>query len=87
MHITQCARSKILQLLEPSKALRIQATGSTSVGVHVDLLLNEDVLPSDGIITQDPLIVADLQSMTLLANRLVDFDNSTAEFIISNRGK
>lgn len=86
MRITLCARSKILQLLEPGGSFRVQATGSLQAGSHVDLIPNSEVMPNDCIISHTPRVVADLQTATLLANQIVDFDYNLEEFIISNRG-
>lgn len=86
MRITLCARSKILQLLDAGKSFRIQATGSYSAGSHVDLIPNAEVLPTDCIICHTPLVIADLQTATLLIDQVVDFDYDAEEFIIANRG-
>ena len=86
MQITLCARSKILQLLDADKAFRIQATGSAQAGAHVDLIPNVTVTGADSQISIIPLVVADIQTATLLAGQHIDFDYNTGEFIISNRG-
>ncbi len=86
MQITLCARSKILQLLEPGKAFRIQSNGSAEAGSHVDLLPNVDVTDKDVTISSIPLVVVDLLTATLLSDRSIDFDYETKDFIISNRG-
>lgn len=87
MHITLCARSKILQLLEPGKSFRIQATGSALAGSHVDLIINAEVLAGDSTISTNPSVIADVQTITILGGRSIDFNYDTNEFIISNRGK
>lgn len=86
MQITLCARSKILQLLRGGKAFRVQATGNAEAGSHVDLIPNADVTAFDNTISLIPLVVADLQTLTLLAGQHIDFDYNNDEFIISNRG-
>lgn len=86
MQITLCARSKILELVETDKAFRIQATEGTEAGSHVDLIPNADVTENDSTISMVPLVVADVQTLTLLAGRDIDFDYNTGEFIIANRG-
>lgn len=86
MQITLCARSKILQLLEVNKAFRIQATEGIEAGSHVDLVPNVDMTENDSVISTVPLVVADVQTLTLLAGQDIDFDYNTGEFIISNRG-
>lgn len=86
MQITLCARSKILQLLEPGSSFRIQATGSLQAGSHIDLIPNSEVLPSDVRIIHTPLVVVDFNTSLLMADKVVDFDYNTGEFIISNRG-
>jgi len=85
MHITLCARSKILQLSAPGSSFRIQATGSLQAGSHVDLIPNDEVRQNDCTISAVPRVVADLQTATLMANQVVDFNYNTDEFIISNR--
>lgn len=86
MRITLCARSKILQLLEPGNIFRIQATGSLVAGQHVDLLPNTEAGPNDCIICHTPRVVADIPTMTLLADQTIDYSYQSEEFIISNRG-
>ena len=86
MRITLCARSKILQLLRSGGSFRVQAIGSLQAGSHVDLIPNSEDKPNDCIISHTPRIVADIQTATLLANQIVDFDYNLEEFIISNRG-
>jgi hypothetical protein len=86
MRITLCARSKILQLLEPGSSFRIQVTTLPSAGQHVDLIPNTEERQFDCTILQVPKVVADMQTVNLLADQTVDFDYNTDEFIISNRG-
>lgn len=87
MQITLCARSKILQILEQGKAFRVQATGTAMVaGSHVDLIPDADVTDLDIKISTVPLVIADVQTLTLLAGQHIDFDYNSGEFIISNRG-
>lgn len=86
MLISLCARSKILQLLEPGSTFRIRSTGNFQAGSHVDLIPNTEVLPSDCTISLVPHIVADIQTVTAMADHKIDFDYNTEEFIISNRG-
>lgn len=86
MRITLCARSKILQLLEPGGSFRVQATSVLHAGQHVDLIPNTEPRQFDCTISDVPRVVADMQTMTLLANQTVDFDYNQQEFIISNRG-
>lgn len=86
MRITLCARSKILQLLEPGKFFRIKVTTLPSAGKHVDLLVNEEADEGDCIICSEPKVVADLKTATLLADQVVDYSYDNDEFIISNRG-
>lgn len=68
-------------------AFRVQATGTAEAGSHVDLIPNESVTAFDCTISTVPLVIADIQTATLLANRSIDFDYNTGEFIISNRGQ
>ena len=86
MLITLCARSKILQLLEPGKSFRIQSTGSMQAGSHVDLIPNAEAQPGDCTISQVPHVVADINTVTQMADQKIDFNYNTDEFIISNRG-
>jgi len=86
MRITLCARSKILQILEPGKCFRIQAVGTIQAGAHIDLIPNEEFLPGDSIISHIPKVVVDFQTAVLLANQIIDYDYENEEFIISNRG-
>jgi hypothetical protein len=86
MQVTLCARAKILQLLQEGKAFRIQGTEGDQ-GAHVDLLPNVEVTGLDVTICSIPLVIADVQTLTLLAGQEVDFKYSTSEFIISKRGK
>ncbi len=85
MRITLCARSKILQLVQGEGVFRIQATGSLEAGSHVDLIPNSEIMRGDSTISHVPCVVADIQTSTLLADRTIDFDYNTGEFIISNR--
>lgn len=55
-------------------------------GQHVDLIPNAEHRESDCVISDVPRVVADIQTVTLLADQTVDFDYNTQEFIISNRG-
>lgn len=86
MQVTLCARSKILTLLESGKAFRVQATGNAKEGSHVDLIPNADVTEMDSKISIVPLVVADIQTINLLAGKDIDYDYNSDEFIISNRG-
>ena len=86
MRITLCARSKILQLLEPGGSFRVQATAIPQAGQHVDLIPNTEAKQFDCTISEMPRVVADMQTVTLMADQIVDFDYNTQEFIISNRG-
>lgn len=86
MRITLCARSKILQLLEPGSSFRVQATSIPQAGQHVDLIPNTEPKQFDCTISEMPRVVADMQTVTLMADQTVDFDYNTQEFIISNRG-
>jgi hypothetical protein len=86
MRITLCARSKILQLLEPGSSFRVQVTTLPHAGQHVDLIPNADERQFDCTILQVPKVVADMQTVNLLVDQTVDFDYNTDEFIISNRG-
>lgn len=87
MQITLCARAKILQLLKPDKAFRVQATEGEVPGSHVDLVPNAGVTEFDVTISSIPLVVADVQTLTLLAGQSVDFDYARGEFVISKKGK
>lgn len=87
MRITLCARSKILQLLEPGSIFRVQATGSFDAGSHVDLIPNTELKLGDSTISHVPHVVVDIQTATLLADKTIDFNYNTDEFIISNRDK
>lgn len=86
MRITLCARSKIMQLLVPGSIFRVQAAGSLQAGSLVDLIPNSELRPGDVTISHTPPVVVDINTATLLANRVIDFDYNTNEFIISNRG-
>lgn len=86
MRITLCARSKILQLLEPGGTFRIQATGSIDAGSFVDLLPNAERSEKDVTISLVPHVVVDFNTSILMAQQVIDFDYETGEFIISNRG-
>ena len=86
MRITLCARSKILQLLEPGGSFRIQATAVPQAGQHVDLIPNTELKQFDCTISEMPKVVADMQTVTLMADQIIDFDYNEHEFIISNRG-
>ena len=81
MHVTLCARSKILSLLDEGKAFRVHAR--VDAGSQVDLIPNSEVTQFDSTITCVPLIVADIQTVTQMAGRYIDFDYQTGEFLIS----
>ncbi len=85
MRITLCARSKILQLLDPEGSFRIHITAVPYAGQHVDLIPNTETQPFDCIISNIPKVVADIQTVTLMTDQVLDFDYNTQEFIISNR--
>lgn len=87
MRITLCARSKILQLVKPDGIFRVQATGSSEAGSHVDLITGAELKPGDSTISHMPRVIVDIQTATLLAGRTIDFNYNTGEFIISNRDK
>lgn len=86
MRITLCARSKILQLLEPGGSFRVQATAVPQKGQHIDLFPNTEPKQFDCTISEMPRVVADMQTVTLMADQIIDFDYNKQEFIISNRG-
>jgi len=86
MRITLCARSKILQLLEPGAFFRVQVSVVPNAGQHVDLFPTTESKPTDCTISLVPHVVADIQTATLMADQTVDFDYTLQEFIISNRG-
>jgi hypothetical protein len=85
MRITLSARSKIL-CLSHGKPFRISAVGSMLAGSHIDLIPNAEVLPNDVTICDVPFIVASIETLTLIADRSVDYDYDHEEFVISNRG-
>lgn len=84
MRITLCARSKILKILEPGSSFRVQATGSMLAGLHVDLIQSSKPVPGDVTISHTPHVIADLSTVTALAGKVVDFDYTTDEFVISD---
>lgn len=86
MRITLCARSKILQILEPGSSFRVQATAIPQAGQHVDLIPNSEQRQFDCTISDIPRVIADMQTVTLMADQTVDYDYNAKEFIISNRG-
>lgn len=86
MRITLCARSKILQLLEPGGTFRVQATGSIEAGSFIDLIPNSTGSENDVTISTVPHVVIDFNTSILMAQQVIDFDYETDEFIISNRG-
>lgn len=86
MKITLSARSKILSIGQTDKAFRILAIGSMIAGSHIDLIPISDLNNDDVIICSIPLVVTDIKSVALLADRTVDFSYDDDEFIISNRG-
>lgn len=55
-------------------------------GSHVDLIPSSEVLPNDVTICSVPLIIVSIETLTLIADRSIDYDYNTDEFIISNRG-
>ena len=81
MHITLCARSKILKLLEEGKAFRIKTC--VAAGSQVDLIPNSEVAAFDSTISCVPLIVADVETVTCMAGRTIDFDYQSGDFLIS----
>ena len=83
MRITLCARSKILQLLEPGSSFRVQASPLQNAGHHVDLIPNTEVKPTDCTISLVPHVVVDIQTATLMADQVVDFDYGLGEFVIT----
>ncbi len=87
MRITLCARSKILTLLEPGASFRVQATTLPQAGQHVDLIPNTEERQMDCTISTAPRVVADFQTMTLMADQIIDYDYDKDEFVISNRGQ
>lgn len=86
MRITLCARSKILTLLEPGSSFRVQVTVVPQAGQHVDLIPNIEAQPFDCTMSNVPRIVADIQTVTLMADQVLDYSYDNEEFIISNRG-
>lgn len=86
MHITLCAKSKILQLTETGKCFRIKTNGSTTAGSHIDLIPNAEMNDFDITISHIPKVVADIETINSLLNQNIDFDYNTGDFIISNRG-
>lgn len=86
MRITLCARSKILEILGPTRVFRIQATGNMEAGSHIDLIPDTEVTEMDSTISRIPHVVVDILTATFLAGQNIDFDYNTEEFIISNRG-
>jgi hypothetical protein len=85
MRITLSARSKILSLSN-GKPFRISAIGSMLAGSHVDLIPSSEVLPNDVTICNVPLIIVSIETLTLIADRSIDYNYNTDEFVISNRG-
>ena len=85
MRITLSARSKVLQLFGESSCFRVQTSGDSIAGVHVELLPNSELREHDFKFCDAPLIVADMASTTYLANRTLDFDFDTNEFVIITR--
>lgn len=85
MHITLCAKSKILQLIGNGKCFRIKSTGSVK-GSHIDLIPNAEINAFDVTICHIPKVVADIETIDLMLGQNIDFDYNTDEFIISNRG-
>ncbi len=85
MHITLCARSKILALLEPGSSFRIQVTAVPQAGQHVDLVSNSEAREMDCTISTTPHVIADIQTMTHMADQIIDYNYSTDEFVICNR--
>ena len=85
MRITFCARTKILQLLLPGNSFRVQATGSLQAGSLINLIPNSELQTSDVTISYTPHVVVDFNTSLLMANKVIDFDYSTNEFIIYNR--
>lgn len=83
MHITLCARSKILNLTEAGNFFRI----NVSSGSHIDLILNADVTLNDVTISSVPHIIADVSTVLKMVGRSIDYDYSTKEFVISNGSK
>lgn len=55
-------------------------------GQHVDLFPNTEPLLTDVTISNVPRIVADIQTVTLMADQVLDYNYTTEEFVISNRG-
>ena len=81
MHITLDAKSKILNLLENGKAFRVQTR--LDAGSQVDLIPNSEVAAFDSTISGVPLIVADVETVTCMAGRTIDFDYQSGDFLIS----
>lgn len=86
MLITLCARAKILELLEPGKSFRIKAIGSESAGSHIDLVSDSAPMPFDSTISVQPPVLADMSTVLLMIDKIIDYDYVNAEFVISKRG-
>lgn len=75
-----------MHLVGTDAAFRIQATKGTATGTHIDLVSGAVITECDNTISIVPLVVVDVQTATLLAGHVIDFDYRTSEFIISTRG-
>jgi hypothetical protein len=72
--------------LEPGSSFRVQVTVVPRAGQHVDLIPNTEQRPFDCTISDVPRIVADIQTVTIMADQILDYSYNAQEFIISNRG-
>lgn len=82
MILTQIAIDTIAEL-SPDGPFKFSTHGTMDQGFHVDLTANAEQLPFDVTINLDPLIIADLTSISHLSGRTVDVVDD--EFVISNR--
>lgn len=85
MHISLCARSKILQLTSVGKCFRVLSTGLNHAGSTVDLISDAEPSEFDVTISHIPRVIADLATINEMLNQDIDFDYKLDEFIISNR--
>lgn len=82
MIITEFAIARIASI-SPDGPFKFSTHGSLDQGFHVDLAANAEQTAFDVTINSDPLIIADLASVSHLSGRTVDVIDD--EFVISNR--
>lgn len=81
MHITNSAL-RMIEILSPDAPFKIEVHGTMVNGFHVDLVSNASQSQFDVTINSEPLIIADLASVSYLTGSTIDLIDN--EFVIRN---